>query len=86
MTAPAQAAHTQALLAQVAEQLGHPVTGELAAALRRVPRHLFLPEALWVRDGQGGYRPIDRRTDPHEWMVAAYTDQSLVTQFGVAGG
>ncbi|MEU5437289.1 methyltransferase [Streptomyces sp. NPDC020719] len=81
MTAPAQAAHTQALLAQVAEQLGHPVTGELAAALRRVPRHLFLPEALWVRDGQGGYRPIDRRTDPHEWMAAAYTDQSLVTQF-----
>ncbi|MFI1105635.1 methyltransferase [Streptomyces melanogenes] len=73
--------HTQGLLAQVAEQLGRPVPEELAAALRQVPRHLFLPETVGVRDGQGGYRPINRSTAPEEWMAAAYADQTLVTQF-----
>lgn len=81
MNTPAQAAHTQGLLAQVAEQLGHPVPDELAAALRQVPRHRFLPETVWVRDGQGGYRPINRTTEPEEWMAATYADQTLVTQF-----
>ncbi|WP_406346778.1 methyltransferase [Streptomyces sp. NBC_00648] len=46
-----------------------------------MPRHQFLPDTVWVRDGQGGYRPINRSTDPEEWMAAAYADQALVTQF-----
>ncbi|MCX4967147.1 methyltransferase [Streptomyces sp. NBC_00654] len=73
--------NTQGLLAEIAEQLGHPVSDKLAVALREVPRHRFLPETVWVRDGQGGYRPIDRAADPGEWMAAAYEDQTLVTQF-----
>ncbi|MFD9567073.1 methyltransferase [Streptomyces sp. NPDC059994] len=81
MNAPAQAANTQGLLTEVAEQLGGPLPEELAAALRQVPRHQFLPETIWVRDGQGGYQHINRSTDPDEWMAAAYADQTLVTQF-----
>ncbi|MFI8437374.1 methyltransferase [Streptomyces sp. NPDC079020] len=73
--------NTQRLLAEIAEQFGHPVSEELAVALREVPRHRFLPETVWVRDGRGGYRPIDRVTDPEQWMAAAYEDQTLVTQF-----
>lgn len=72
---------TRGLLAEVAEQFGYPVPEELATALGQVPRHHFLPETVWVRDGQGGYRPINRSTDPGEWMAAAYADQTLVTQF-----
>ncbi|WP_351233260.1 methyltransferase [Streptomyces sp. NPDC002133] len=75
------AAYAGRLLADVAEQLGHPVHTELARALRAVPRHAFLPDRLWLRDGRGGYEPCDRATHPDEWMAAAYSDAPLVTQF-----
>ncbi|AYG78280.1 hypothetical protein DWB77_00387 [Streptomyces hundungensis] len=51
-----------------------------AAAFRAVRRHLFLPGRIWVRDGHGGYRPLDRSADPDAWARAAYSDQPLVTQ------
>ncbi|MFI6689866.1 methyltransferase domain-containing protein [Streptomyces sp. NPDC050485] len=72
---------TDRLLADIADQLGRPVPARYAAALRAVPRHLFLPDRLWLRDGTGGYRPCDRNTDPDDWWTAAYTDTPLVTQF-----
>ncbi|MEU2490946.1 hypothetical protein [Streptomyces sp. NPDC007883] len=46
-----------------------------------MPRHLFLPDRIWLRDGDGGYRPCDRTQDPDGWLAAAYTDTPLVTQF-----
>ncbi|MGY4971845.1 methyltransferase domain-containing protein [Streptomyces nigrescens] len=69
------------LLDQIAEQLGFPVPAHLRAALDAVPRHLFLPPTLWLRDGNGGYEPCDRESDPDRWWRAAYRDAPLVTQF-----
>lgn len=43
-------------------------------------RHEFLPEVLWLRDGQGGYAPCDRAREPGRWMEAAYSDVPLVTR------
>ncbi|MFI5522784.1 methyltransferase domain-containing protein [Streptomyces platensis] len=69
------------LLDRIAEQLGSPVPAHLRAALHAVPRHLFLPPTLWLRDGNGGYAPCDRESAPEQWWRAAYSDAPLVTQF-----
>lgn len=53
----------------------------LDRAIRAVPRHLFLPDLIWLRDGNGGHRPCDRGSAPEEWLGAAYSDAPLVTQF-----
>lgn len=46
-------------------------------------RHRFLPDRTWLRDGAGGYQPVDRATEPDGWWAAAYSDrdQPLVTRF-----
>lgn len=81
-TSPAApAAHVDRLLADVIQLLGRPLPPEYERALRTVPRHLFLPDRLWLRDGEGGYRACDRSADPDSWLTAAYTDTPLVTQF-----
>ncbi|MEU8780675.1 methyltransferase domain-containing protein [Streptomyces sp. NPDC048637] len=69
------------LLDQIADQLGGPVPAPLRAALHAVPRHLFLPPTLWLRDGNGGYEPCERESAPDRWWRAAYRDAPLVTQF-----
>ncbi|MGW1870772.1 methyltransferase domain-containing protein [Streptomyces mauvecolor] len=69
------------LLTDIAKQLGRPLAAPYEAALRATPRHLFLPDRLWLRDGAGGYRPCDKNTHPDGWWTAAYTDTPLVTQF-----
>ncbi|MFI1154768.1 protein-L-isoaspartate O-methyltransferase [Streptomyces sp. NPDC020817] len=79
--APAAGTLVDGLLGQVAEQLGRPLPACLQEAFQRVPRHRFLPDRIWLRDGSGGYRPVDRTTDPADWLAAAYTDQPLVTHF-----
>ncbi|MGA5135294.1 protein-L-isoaspartate O-methyltransferase family protein [Streptomyces olivoreticuli] len=81
-TSPAApTAHADRLLADATEPLGRQLPPEYERALRTVPRHLFLPGRLWLRDGEGGYRPCDRSTDPDGWLTAAYSDIPLVTQF-----
>jgi len=74
------------LLAQLTESLGRPVPVEWERALRAVPRHLFLPDRLWLRDGDGGYALCDRAREPGRWRDAAYTDAPLVTQLATEGG
>ncbi|WP_327704002.1 methyltransferase domain-containing protein [Streptomyces decoyicus] len=69
------------LLDQITEQLGCPVPAHLRAALRAVPRHLFLPPTVWLRDGNGDYEPCERGNAPDRWWRAAYRDVPLVTQF-----
>ncbi|WP_431775375.1 methyltransferase domain-containing protein [Streptomyces cucumeris] len=82
MRAPAATvAHVQHLLAQVNQFLKDPVPPALERALRTVPRHRFLPDRIWRSDGQGGYDPFDRASDPGRWLDAAYSDAPLVTQF-----
>ncbi|WP_053688542.1 protein-L-isoaspartate O-methyltransferase family protein, partial [Streptomyces sp. WM6372] len=78
---PATDTLVDGLLGQVAEQLGRPLPARLRKAFQRVPRHRFLPDRIWLRDGSGGYRPVDRATDPDGWLAVAYTDQPLVTRF-----
>lgn len=81
MNAPtAPAAHNDRLLTEVTDHVG-PLPPALARALRAVPRHLFLPARVWLRDGEGGHRPCDRATAPDAWLDAAYSDAPLVTQF-----
>ncbi|MFH8983983.1 methyltransferase domain-containing protein [Streptomyces varsoviensis] len=77
--APARLA--EGLLRRIGERLRRPVPEPYADVLRAVPRHLFLPERVWVRDGSGGYRSVDRRVDAEGWLAAAYDDAPLVTQF-----
>ncbi|MEY2227927.1 methyltransferase domain-containing protein [Streptomyces sp. BF23-19] len=79
--APATDPLVDGLLAAVADQLGRPLPARLQAAFRRVPRHGFLPDRIWLRDGSGGYRPVDRTTEPDRWLAAAYSDEPLVTRF-----
>ncbi|MFD5097555.1 methyltransferase domain-containing protein [Streptomyces albidochromogenes] len=72
------------LLHDIEETLGRPVPPVYAGALRAVPRHEFLPDRYWVRDGRGGYTLRDRTKDPDGWMTTAYTDTPAVTQFSDA--
>ncbi|MER8193484.1 methyltransferase domain-containing protein [Streptomyces microflavus] len=48
----------------------------------RVQRHRFLPEQVWIDDDRadGGYRSVDRRTDPDLWWNSAYGNVAVVTQ------
>ncbi|MFI8967012.1 methyltransferase domain-containing protein [Streptomyces sp. NPDC053493] len=71
----------QGMLDAIAEQLGGPLPAGLVEAFRRVRRHRFLPERIWLRNGEGGYAPLDRRDEPERWLAAAYSDAPLVTQF-----
>lgn len=71
---------TEQLLADVVQFIG-PLPSAFDRAIRAVPRHLFLPDVIWLRDGKGGHRPCDRATTPDEWLSAAYSDAPLVTQF-----
>ncbi|MGW2863617.1 methyltransferase domain-containing protein [Streptomyces sp. NPDC001205] len=79
------APHTAQLLAAITEQLGFPVPAPYADALRTVPRHLFLPDRISLRDGHGGRHTVDKATDPGGWRQAAYSDAPLVTQFTADG-
>ncbi|WP_424212169.1 methyltransferase domain-containing protein [Streptomyces sp. BI20] len=42
-----------------------------------MPRHLFLPDRVWVGDG---LREVRRAEDPEGWLRAAYADEPVVTQ------
>ncbi|GAA3863328.1 methyltransferase domain-containing protein [Streptomyces sedi] len=79
-TAPAEEGAQARLLARVADFLGRPVPGEWALALRAVPRHRFLPDRVWLRDGRGGHAPCDRAREPERWWEAAYADAPVVTR------
>ncbi|MQY04225.1 methyltransferase domain-containing protein [Actinomadura macrotermitis] len=46
------------------------------AALRGVPRHLFVPPVAWTGDGGR----VHRRTDPERWLDLAYGDDAIITQ------
>ncbi|WP_380284858.1 methyltransferase [Kitasatospora purpeofusca] len=75
---PEQAA-TCGLLRAVSVDLGHSVAPEWQDAARAVPRHHFLPERVWLLDGDG-YSPCDLRSEPERWYEAAYANAPVVTQ------
>ncbi|MGA5817661.1 methyltransferase domain-containing protein [Kitasatospora sp. NPDC094028] len=72
-------AATSGLLQAVARHLGHEVAPEWRRAAQAVPRHRFLPDRVWLVQGDD-YEPCDRRTEPDRWLAAAYADAPVVTQ------
>jgi protein-L-isoaspartate(D-aspartate) O-methyltransferase len=52
------------------------------AAFEWVPRHLFIPEVLWLLDRQAGgrLRPLRREDDQARWLELAYRDAPVDTQ------
>ncbi|MEV7024309.1 methyltransferase domain-containing protein [Kitasatospora sp. NPDC093558] len=68
------------LLRSIADALGGAVPPEWREAIRTVPRHRFLPERIWLEDGEGGYAACELRQDPDRWFTAAYSDVPVVTQ------
>lgn len=79
--APAVDVLVDGLLAAIAQQLDAPLPARLREAFHRVDRQRFLPDRMWLRDGSGGYEPVDRATEPDRWTTAAYSDEPLVTRF-----
>ncbi|MFJ9339164.1 methyltransferase [Streptomyces sp. NPDC101733] len=76
---------TEALLTEIAATLGRPVGDPWHSAFASTPRAAFLPNTVWIRDGDGGYRMIDRTQDSEAWSAVADSDQPLVTEFTVLG-
>jgi protein-L-isoaspartate O-methyltransferase len=68
-----QALHAQRDLAQ---RLGDLLPVSWRAAYDAHPRHLFLPDRVWVRIDE----PLDRAADPDRWLAYAYSDDSVITQ------
>ncbi|MEU8396697.1 hypothetical protein AB0C28_16025 [Nonomuraea sp. NPDC048892] len=68
----------EAMIAAIAERRA-PATGPIAQALRKVPRHWFVPSQGLALDDDGGAVPIDRDTDPHGWWDAVYSGSPIAT-------
>ncbi|PKV82679.1 methyltransferase domain-containing protein [Streptomyces sp. TLI_146] len=52
----------------------------LAAAFAKVPRHWYVPDRVWVRDGERWY-PTGRQADPRHWAELVYhPTEAVVTQ------
>lgn len=60
----------------LAHRLGDQLTAGWRTAYDAHPRHLFLPDRVWVTLDQ----PLDRATDPDRWLAYAYSDDSVITQ------
>ncbi|WP_055547551.1 methyltransferase domain-containing protein [Streptomyces sp. NBRC 110028] len=75
-------AEGQARLASTLATDGYLDDGRLRDAFEAVPRHLFLPDRVWLDDSTAstGYVLVDRVSDPDRWWAAAYSDVSVVTQ------
>ncbi|MEV7026184.1 methyltransferase domain-containing protein [Kitasatospora sp. NPDC093558] len=65
------------LLRFVADDLGREIPDEWFKALAAVPRHLFIPDRIWVGDDN---EPLHRAEDPAGWLRAAYANAPVVTQ------
>lgn len=80
-SAPVPAAGAVRLLDEIDKRRTKPVPPRWREVLLAVPRDAFLPARLWLRDGEGGYRPCDRAQDPDGWLSAAFSDAPLITRF-----
>lgn len=48
--------------------------------LRAVPRAAFLPDTVWVHQGDGSMTPVRRTDDPRRWRELCEADDAVVTQ------
>ncbi|WP_329577888.1 methyltransferase domain-containing protein [Kitasatospora sp. NBC_01250] len=70
-------AASRGLLRSVTADLGHEIPDEWAKALTAVPRHLFIPDRIWVGDDN---EPLIRADDPAGWLRASCANAPVVTQ------
>jgi protein-L-isoaspartate O-methyltransferase len=86
-TSPDTTAQVDALVHALTDQ-GSLTVDVWRAALRGMPRHLFLPNrALAIPDvPDGGKYPIDRDERRDEWWDAVYSDTSIITQIDDGAG
>ncbi|SFL83084.1 methyltransferase domain-containing protein [Streptomyces pini] len=70
-------AAVRGLLRRLDETSPFPLAPEWRAAIEGVPRHLFLPEKVWLGDD---LMPYERSEAPDVWLGAAYADEPVVTQ------
>ncbi|MGW4794003.1 protein-L-isoaspartate O-methyltransferase family protein, partial [Nonomuraea sp. NPDC004297] len=68
----------EAMIAGIAERRP-PAPGVIEQALRKVPRHWFVPSLGLVLDDDGGAVPIDRDADPPGWWDAVYSGRPIAT-------
>lgn len=53
----------------------------MRGAFAWIPRHRFVPDTVWIPDVGGGYRPLERSTEPQRWAEAVYAPHApLVVQ------
>ncbi|GAA4229956.1 methyltransferase domain-containing protein [Actinomadura meridiana] len=50
------------------------------AAFQAVPRHRFVPDTVWVQDGDRRLVPVDRADDEARWLELCYANDFVVTQ------
>jgi methyltransferase of ATP-grasp peptide maturase system len=53
---------------------------EWRKAVDAAPRHLFVPETIWVARDGGGWRPLSQRREPDAWWELVNRDGYIVTQ------
>lgn len=63
------------------------LSDEWRAAFGAVPRHLFVPDEIWIGDTTP-LHVVRRSEDPGRWLDLVYTDEPVVTQIdhGSGGG
>lgn len=89
MTAPAtetDAAHLRAHLAKALTEQGVLPDPAWRAAVETVPRHSFVPGFYQPADrtspeGLTVWQPVTAASDYGRWLAAAYSDDTLITQF-----
>ncbi|MEV0380264.1 methyltransferase domain-containing protein [Nonomuraea sp. NPDC050643] len=76
----------EAMMATIADQRP-PAARPIEQALRKVPRHWFVPPAGLVLHDDDSGTPIDRDLDPPAWWDAVYSGKPIVTRFdeGIGG-
>ncbi|SEF73469.1 protein-L-isoaspartate(D-aspartate) O-methyltransferase [Nonomuraea solani] len=68
----------EAMIAAIGERRP-PATGPIVQALRKAPRHWFVPSVGLALDDHGGAVPIDREADPPAWWDAVYSGKPIAT-------
>ncbi|TYB67753.1 methyltransferase domain-containing protein [Nonomuraea sp. PA05] len=74
------ATHLDRLIATLDLDGQDAISQAISAAVRAVPRHLFIPDVGLIEPRAGSRRLIDRQADPDAWFEVVYGNHYVVTQ------